>query len=466
MSLPPLDRLCERLRDGQLSSVELVQERLSRIEADRSINAVVEFDADAALSSARAADRLLRRGGADVPPLCGIPVTVKRTFEVRGFAHTEQDVDSGAPFGVAAGRDAAAVSRLRELGCVVLGRTNAPPRAADIDTAHPRFGRTAHPADSALSPGGSSGGSAAAVAAGHTVFDIGSDVAGSARIPAHFCGVYALRPSAASLSHAGHVPGSTAERESTPMLTVCPITRYATDLRLLWSALRGLRYGPGEDQGAPRIAAALADDAAPQSAEVTASLEAAVRRLRHAGHRVDDVKLPVDLRDAWLLCQQLIYAEEPADLPPGSVAEPTAHTDPMEVALWARTMSRHDRLRTRTRQAGYARLWRRFFAEYAAVLLPVMGTTALPAREGRIPLLADRVTVNGVSVPTFSLSIWCALASAGGLPAVSMPVTPVAGDLPVGLQVVAGPGRDMDLLSLVEDLAGVVRPSPTAKARS
>ncbi|MFI9643400.1 amidase family protein [Micromonospora sp. NPDC051925] len=451
----PIRRLAADLRARRVSSLELVEACLARIAAEPTTNAVVEIDADRARAAARAADRRLREPCAS--PLCGLPFTVKRTFEVRGFAHTRHDVGPGEPFGIPAARDATAVSSLRALGAVVIGRTNAPARAADIDTVHPVFGRTRHPADPRRSPGGSSGGSAAAVAAGHSTFDLTSDVAGSARIPAHACGLFALRSTAGALPTTGHEPGSASDAEAIPMLAVSPMTRYADDLRVVYAAMRG---GTGDvAPDAPhRIAAVLADDAAPLSPQVRDALSLAMERLRRAGHHIREIRLPVGLRETWLLCQQLIYAEEPADLPPGTVADPTVDTDPMEVALWGRTLSPQARQQLHRRRAAYRHAWQQVFSTSTAVLLPVMGVTALPARDPSVPVLADTTTVTGRRIPLFSLSMWCAVASVGGMPAVSMPIPSPPGSLPVGLQVIAAPGRDMHLLALVAELSTVLSP--------
>ncbi|WP_328847613.1 amidase family protein [Streptomyces sp. NBC_00258] len=456
--------LSVRLRSGQLTSVGLVEECLRRVEAEPEINAVVEIDADAALRSAADCDHRLRLSHAVPEPLCGIPVTVKRTFQVRGFAHGAHDVAAGAPHGVAAERDALAVARLRAAGAVVLGRSNAPARAADIDTWHQEHGRTAHPLDPERSPGGSSGGSAAAVAAGHTVFDIGSDVAGSARIPAHVCGVFAFRPTVGTMPTLGHVPGPVTEWDTPDMLAVCPLTRSAADLSLVWKTLWGSHGSGVRAAGPSTIAAVLSDGSAPVSDEVTAGLRAAVERLRADGYRIDEVELPVGLAENWLLCQQLLYAEDDTEVPADAEPAPKVGTDPVSIAWWCAGMSHHDWRRLDRVRAEYRLRWQRFFSRYSALLLPVMGTTALPLRDSRVPLLADHTTVGDTEVPLFSLSIWCAMASVGGLPAVSMPVTPAGSGLPVGLQVVAGQGRDAELLALVERLASVISPNPTTKA--
>lgn len=445
----PLSTVVSLLRSGRVSSADLVEECLHRIGTERRVNAVVEVDADEARRQAMRADDLLRNGSAEPAPCLGVPVTVKRTFEVDGFVHTEHDVTAGEPHGVPQ-RDADVVRRLRVAGAVIVGRTNAPARTGDIDTWHPEFGRTAHPLDAGRGAGGSSGGSAAAVAAGHTAFDIGSDAAGSARIPAHSCGVFALRPTPGLLSPRGHVPGE----DPTRMLTVCPITRSAKDLRYVWHALGPWPVPPPSRR---LLAVALPDPAAPLSDEVAESLRASVAVLRSAGYDIEDVAVPVSLRDNWLLCQQLLFVQDrPAGELLSDVDSVDADAEPMEIALWSAAMSPSDRQRLYRRRAVFRSAWRRFFTRYAALLAPVMATTALPARDVRIPVLADRVVIGGREMPMFSLSAWCALASVSGLPAVSVPVVPAG--LPVGMQVISAPGTDGALVDLVTELAAVVGP--------
>jgi amidase len=356
----------------------------------------------------------------------------------------------------------------------VLGRSNVPARAADIDTWHPRYGRTTHPLDASLSPGGSSGGSAAAVAVGHTAFDIGSDDAGSARIPAHICGVFALRPTLGRLSPLGHVPGPLTEFDhSSSMLTVAPIARSAEDLSLIWRVLGPSARSPRPPARRP-VAVALEDAGAPVSRQVTQSLHAAVGRLRRAGHEIVAARLPVDLAENWLLCQQLLYAEngeagdgktEAGPDRTGSAA-PAAGAAPIDVAWWCAGLShRAWRLLNRKRAESQVR-WQRFFDRYSALLVPVMGVATLPPRNMDVPLVVDEVAIDGVEIPVFSLSAWCALASVAGLPAVSMPVASAGGGgFPVGLQVIAGHGQETALLELTERFAAALSPAPALRER-
>lgn len=454
-----LETLVRRLRSRQISSEELTREFLRRIETSRDINAVVEVDAGRAIQSAREADRRLRLGVRSAGKLCGIPITVKRTFRVRGFTHFDEDVDPGTPAGCPATKDATAVARLRASGAIILGRTNAPPRAADIDTWSPRYGRTAHPADLRLSPGGSSGGSAAAVAAGQTVFDLASDDAGSARIPAHACGVFALRPSLGRISSFGHVPGPLAEFDSPDMLAVSPIARSAGDLRFIWQVL-----GPG-DGSPPRasppagpIGAVLFSESAPVSSEVASCLGAAVDKLRAAGYAIEDADLPVDLAENWLICQKLLAAEDERgqDASELTLPVPDVTAEPIEVVLWSSGMSHRAWLQLRRRRADLRSRWQRFFGRYMALIVPVIAVTALPVRHQGVPFIADEISVGGVDVPLFSLSAWCALASVAGLPALSMPVKRAPGQLPVGLQLIGADRQEAELIDLARRFSRVL----------
>jgi Asp-tRNA(Asn)/Glu-tRNA(Gln) amidotransferase A subunit family amidase len=138
----------------------------------------------------------------------------------------------------------------------------------------------------------------------------------------------------------------------------------------------------------------------------------------------------------------------------------------MEIALWGRSMSSDARQALYRRRNRFRRAWQVVFTDFTAVLLPVMAVPALPARDPNIPVLADETYVSGVRMPLFALSMWCAVASVGGMPAVSMPLASPTGGLPVGLQVIAAPNRDAELLTLVADIAGVVDPRVADRAAS
>ena len=189
---------------GELSSVELVELYLSRISAHNApLNAIVTVDADAARRAAAEADAARSRGD-DLGPLHGLPITVKDSYETAGMRTVcgRPDLADYVPT-----QDAEAVARLRRSGAIIVGKTNMPTGNADVQASNPVFGRTNNPWDRSRTSGGSAGGGAAATAAGLTSFDYGSEIGGSTRIPAHFCGLYGHKSTWQSVPLVGHIPG-------------------------------------------------------------------------------------------------------------------------------------------------------------------------------------------------------------------------------------------------------------------
>src|SRR5437868_90216 len=224
-------RLLAQMRAHAVSPVEACAAYLRRAEElNPRLNAIVTFAPDA-LDVAHEAERLLMRGG-DVPTLCGLPLTIKDTIATRGLRTTggtrlfAEHVPSA---------DAPAVARLRRAGAIILGKTNASELALDYESENAVFGRTNNPHDLTRTPGGSSGGAAASVAACLSACDVGSDLAGSIRIPAHFCGIYGLLPTAGRVPNAGHFPPP--EGPMSAHETFGPMTRSVADLALMFRVL-------------------------------------------------------------------------------------------------------------------------------------------------------------------------------------------------------------------------------------
>ena len=190
------------IRNGHLSAVDVIEWQLDRIARyNPALNAVVTLDASGARRRASEADRALGKGVL-WGPLHGVPVTIKDSFDTAGL----RTVSGYRPFARRVPlEDAAPVARLREAGAIILGKTNVPTFASGIQTDNPVFGRTNNPWDLRRTPGGSSGGAAAAISAGLSFLDLGSDIGGSIRIPAHFCGVYGLKPTAGRVAGKGHI---------------------------------------------------------------------------------------------------------------------------------------------------------------------------------------------------------------------------------------------------------------------
>jgi amidase len=220
------------LRDRKLGSLELLETQLARIEASNpDINAVVALDAEGARAAARAAD--------DAPsdargPLHGLPITIKDSFEVPGMPAT-----CGFPHLAdhRPQRDADAVALLRGAGAIPFGKTNVPVAVADHQSYNPIYGTTSNPWDLTRTPGGSSGGSAAAVAAGFSPLELGTDIGGSIRCPAHFCGVYGLKTSYGIVPRRGHIPPAPDGEAHRPLGVAGPIARSAIDLELALDVL-------------------------------------------------------------------------------------------------------------------------------------------------------------------------------------------------------------------------------------
>ncbi|CAO0831149.1 Amidase OS=Streptomyces microflavus OX=1919 GN=amiE_1 PE=4 SV=1 [Streptomyces microflavus] len=229
-NLETAENLGAALRAGDVTSVELTDEAITRIERDdKAINAICVPDFDRARAAARGADRARARG--EDRPLLGIPVTVKESYDIAGLPTT---------WGMPPYRDhqpaedAVQVSRLKAAGAVVLGKTNVPLGLQDVQTFNDIYGTTNNPWDHRRTPGGSSGGSAAALASGFGALSIGSDLAGSLRTPAHFCGIYAHKPTLGLVASRGMVPpDAPALPAEHDLAVVGPMARSARDLTLL-----------------------------------------------------------------------------------------------------------------------------------------------------------------------------------------------------------------------------------------
>jgi amidase len=442
--------LTRALHRRELSSRELVQAYRTRIDKlNPAINAVVTFD-DRAAETAAAADDAAARGEL-WGPLHGLPITIKDSLETAGLRTT-----GGAPEWAhhVPTRDADAVARLRSAGAIVIGKTNLPAYAADSQTYNALFGTTNNPWNVERAVGGSSGGSAAAVAAGLTGLDLGSDLGGSIRNPAGYCGVFGLRPSHGIIPTRGHLPGPPGSLAEVDLATVGPLARSATDLGLALDILAGPNAAQAIawrfDLPAPRadslrgyrIAAWLDDDFCPIDAEVLRVLGAVVDAVAAAGATVDATARPCPLRTAERLAQQLIQAEFAGAYPEPEykrLQHVAATADPADDSAPVR----HARnVTARARDLGVAREARAqlsarcaaFFIDYDVLLCPITPTTAIP-HDHQPDVDARRIIVNGRPRPYGDQIPWASLAGLCGLPAVVLPAG-LARGLPVGLQII------------------------------
>src|SRR5918997_5517534 len=333
------------IRAKEVSSRELLATFLDRVEHRSDINAVVTLDVERATAAASAADEAVARGE-PLGPLHGLPMTVKDAFETEGLRTT-----SGAPelAGHVPERDADAVARLRAAGAVIFGKTNLPVYAADIQTFNDVFGVTNNPWDLSRCAGGSSGGAASALAARLTPLELGSDIGGSIRNPAHYCGVTGLKPTFGIVPIRGHIPGPPGSLGEGDIGVAGPMARTVEDLELALGVLAGpdaargvawrLELPPpraGDLEGY-RVATWLDDPAAPVDRSVLQLLEGAVGTLADAGARVDhEASLGVDLQEIAEVYLQLLVGVLANGYPPAVLAaadEMAARLDPGDRAL-------------------------------------------------------------------------------------------------------------------------------------
>jgi amidase len=461
------------LRDRKLSCRELLEHQLGRVERlNPRLNAIVTLDAERARRRADEADAALARGER-WGPLHGLPMTVKDCFETAGLRTT-----AGAPqlADHVPTRDAVAVARLRAAGAVIFGKTNTPTLAMDWQTHNPVFGTTGNPFDLARTPGGSSGGSAAAVAAGLAPLELGSDIGGSIRWPSHCCGVFGHKPTWGLVPERGHIPGRPGWLVEDDVNVVGPLARDAGDLALALDVLAGpapeaarawrLELPPPRHDHLRdyRIAAWLDDPFCAVSANVRERLEAAVAALRAEGARVDERARPeVDFAESFRLYQRLLgplfaLAADPARARGlRAAAAGLPDDDPrFEVRMLRDAASLHvEWLEAHQAREALRARWADFFREWDAVLCPIAPVPAIP-HDHRDPLTARRIQVDGRDRDYTDLWSWPALIGVALLPATAVPLGRTREGLPVGLQIVTGQLADRTGIDLARRLAGTL----------
>jgi len=463
--------LAAAIRRKEVSSRELVEHYLARIQRFNSqVNAVVTLDPDGVLARADAADAALARG--DIAgPLHGVPITIKDTIETAGMRTT-----AGAQLYAKhiPGHDAPAVARLVAAGAVIMGKTNTPRFAMDVQTYNSLFGTTNNPWDLARTPGGSSGGAAAALAAGLTTLELGSDIGGSIRTPAHFCGVYGHKPTHGIVPTRGHIPGPPGTLSDMDIAVLGPLARSAEDLALALDVVAG----PDDDRAVAwklqlpvprcqslreyRVAAWLDEPVCAVDAEICDRLQATVDALRRAGVQVhEDARPGFGFGRARAKYEQLLWAATCAGLPTEMFREliSTADTLAADDGLLARfaraTTQRHREWLSanESRQQHRAR-WAEFFRHYDVLLCPVAVTAAI-LHDHSEPFLARTIQVNGQTRSYADLLGWAGLIGMALLPSTVAPVGRTAGGLPVGVQIVGPYLEDRTPLDFARRLAEV-----------
>jgi len=418
--------LVEALAARRVSALELADAAIARIQdRDKAINAVVVRDFDRAREAARAADAALARG--ERRPLLGLPMTVKESHNMAGLPTTW-----GSPMfkDFIAQKDSVGVTRLKAAGAVILGKTNVPPFLADYQSTNPVYGRTGNPWDLTRTPGGSSGGSAAALASRMIPLEFGSDIGGSIRMPAHFCGVFGHKPSYALVPGRGHEPPGSPEGAGVVLAVVGPLARTAQDLGLAMDVLAG----PDEDQAVgyrlalpPARHAQLADyrvlvvashPAIPVDDEIRDGINGLGDRLAALGATV--------ARSSDLLPD---FAEI-ARVYMGLLMPAMSRNQP-----GVETISAHEWMAMLDAQARLRRQWGRLFESFDIVLTPVHGAAAFPHVDE--PDMNKRtLMLNGAEISYFAPAGWSGLATGANLPSTALPVGRTRAGLPFGAQAI------------------------------
>ncbi|MFG3407253.1 amidase [Streptomyces sp. NPDC048142] len=456
------------MRTGEVTSAELTDAAITRIERDdKAINAVCVPDFDRARVAARDADQARARG--EDRPLLGIPVTVKESYNIAGLPTT---------WGMPQHRhhlpaeDAVQVSRLKAAGAVVLGKTNVPLGLQDIQSFNEIYGTTNNPWDHGRTSGGSSGGSAAALASGFGALSIGSDLAGSLRTPAHFCGVYAHKPTVGLAADRGMVPPATPALPFGPDLAVVgPMARSARDLTLLLDVMAGpdpLTFGRAYDLKLPparherigdfRVLVLDEHPLIPTGSAVRAGVGRVADALADGGARVErSSPLLPDLAEAGELYTQLLFSGSVARFPveayeqlQANAAGLSADDRSLDAArLRGMVFSHRDWMAANTRREHHRHEWRQFFAGFDAVVCPITPTPAFPHDHIPDPL-ARRIDIDGVGFPYFDQLVWAGLATLPGLPSTAVPAGRSPEGLPVGVQIIGPMFEDRTPLRLAE----------------
>lgn len=432
------------IRTRKISVAEAVDAAIVRVgKFDSAIDALAVPDFERAYETAKAMDK----GAPPLDqPLFGVPMTIKESFDVAGlpttFGHPEFR-DQIAP------KDSLLVKRLKAAGAIIIGKTNVPVDLTDWQSFNPVYGRTANPHNAERSPGGSSGGSAAAVASGMVPCDYGTDIGGSVRVPAHFCGVWGHKTTWGLVPKHGHDFPGMSRREGFiaaadgPLSIAGPPARNAPDLAVLVEvgAEVPLRRRPKPIKDC-RLLAITSLPGAPVDASVLGPTEAALEALARAGVRIDRASdlLPDQTQQNRSYIKMMnIVMSNGAPAPDGKRATATD---------WFALLNA---------QAANAAQWEALFQTYDFVLAPPAPVLAVPHSDKAV--FRGTISINGTDEPGGSGLMWSGMATFPGLPSTVLPIGSgnyLGADLPCGMQVIGPRWRDLDCIAAAEAIGQIL----------
>ncbi len=436
------------LRNGAISSAELLENHLNRIEqVNPELNAIVTPNYEEALEIAHDADSCRSRG--EDAPLLGLPLTIKDCIDVAGLVGT-------AGVEAFANRipesDSRLAARVRESGGVIMGKTNVPPYAADWQSSNPVFGRTNNPWDLSRTPGGSTGGGAVAVAAGLTPFEFGSDIGGSIRVPAAFCGIYGHKPSETALARSGHFPGTPLPNPAATMAVQGPLARTADDLALALGVVAGPDIGEDvawrleippprhERLSEFRVAVLPPIEWLAVDNGILAAQERLVEYLAGSGAKVEVTQPEIfgDLRR-----HHRVYSSILGLMTSSGSAEQRRHLagnmrstgDEFQIAMAnGIEATGFDFMGWLQEREHFRASFREFFRDWDVLIAPITIVPAFPHTDAPWP--RRTVDVNGTVVSYGRQTVYPAIATLCGQPATAFPAGRSHSGLPIGLQAI------------------------------
>jgi len=468
----PMHQLISKINNKEISSQELLEIQLEHIsEHNASINAVITINEDLALKKAIEADEAMQKGE-NWGPLHGLPITMKDAYEVKDIISTGGSVKWKDHIPAS---NAVVADRLQQAGAIVFGKTNVPLLSGDWQSYNELYGVTNNPWNTHKTPGGSSGGSAAAVSMGFSSLEVGSDIGGSVRVPAHFCGVYGLKPSYGLIPLLGHLPPPPGILSHQDTLSVAgPIARSPKDIQIALSVLAGtspleqkgwkLDLPPARHQKIKdfRVAIWPNDPFCNVENAISDAIEGFANQIGKLGATVQETNPGVSLQMNddiyWNMSMPIIASGFPKSTLE-KMKEFLRNSDPNDTNLRVRharaALLKHKSwLSFNERRLHIKAMWEEFFASFDVLICPVVFTTAFD--HNHEPDMYNRtITVDGVDRKYFELTVWPSVATLPQLPSLAIPIGQNAEGLPIGVQVIGPYLEDYTPIAFAQAIEGL-----------